>query len=209
MATIKPFLEGFKLLSASTSISNPQVGEQVDAPAAADFRQSEELSVDEKVLLLYDQNHRALGRFLFSAGLPAQEVEDVVQETFLRLYHHLREKKREDNLRSWIFQVAHNMACNLRKAGNRAATLTPEMWDQICGSIADTAAGPEEQVLWRERLSRIQQTVAKLTPLQRECLFLRVEGFRYREIAEMLNVGTSTVSGSLRNAIHALTRGVS
>jgi RNA polymerase sigma-70 factor (ECF subfamily) len=63
--------------------------------------------------------------------------------------------------------------------------------------------------LQKERLRRIHDGLAKLTQLQRDCLTLRVEGFRYREIGEILNVGTSTVAGSLRNAITRLVKGFS
>jgi RNA polymerase sigma-70 factor, ECF subfamily len=42
--------------------------------------------------------------------------------------------------------------------------------------------------------------------LQQNCIRLRVEGFRYQEIAKILNVTTSTVAGSLRHAIERLTR---
>jgi RNA polymerase sigma-70 factor (ECF subfamily) len=62
-------------------------------------------------------------------------------------------------------------------------------------------------LLQKERILRVHNGLSKLTQLQRDCLFLRVEGFRYREIGEMLNVGTSTVAGSLRNAIVRLVKG--
>jgi RNA polymerase sigma-70 factor (ECF subfamily) len=44
----------------------------------------------------------------------------------------------------------------------------------------------------------------RLTQLQRNCIRLRAEGFRYREIAEILNISVSTVAGSLRHAIGKL-----
>jgi len=52
-------------------------------------------------------------------------------------------------------------------------------------------------VLWRERL---RQAVAKLTPQQRECLRLRASGLRYREIAEVLGIGISSVGELVQRA---------
>lgn len=113
----------------------------------------------------------------------------------------------EENLRAWIYQVAHNLSSNFRKSRRRLVETTPEMWEQLSQSTFDETPGPEEQLLEKERYLRIHDGLSKLTQLQRDCLNLRLEGFRYREIGEILNVGTSTVAGSLRNAITKLLKG--
>ena len=162
---------------------------------------------EQKVTQLYDALRPSLYRYLISSGLAPQDVEEVVQETFLRLYRHMRGGGDEENLRAWIYQVAHNLSSNLRKSRHRLVDTTPELWEQLSQSTVHNAPGPEEQLLQQERLLRVHEGLAKLTQLQRDCLYLRVEGFRYREIGKMLNVGTSTVSGSLRNAINRLVKG--
>jgi len=48
---------------------------------------------------------------------------------------------------------------------------------------------------------RLGQAVAALSPQQRQCLHLRTEGFRYREIAAILNISDSSVGEFLRRAI--------
>ena len=59
-------------------------------------------------------------------------------------------------------------------------------------------------LLDRERMLRLHRAVSLLSHQQRQCLQLRVEGFRYREIAEILGVGSSTVGEFLQRAIHKL-----
>jgi RNA polymerase sigma-70 factor, ECF subfamily len=162
---------------------------------------------EQRIIKLYDALRPSLYRYLISSGLSPQDVEEVVQEAFLRLYRHMRSGGDEENLRAWIYQVAHNLASNFRKSRRRLVDTTPELWEQLSQSTFDSAPGPEEQLLHRERLLRVHNGLAKLTQLQRDCLYLRVEGFRYREIGKMLNIGTSTVSGSLRNAINRLIKG--
>src|SRR5450755_259305 len=49
-------------------------------------------------------------RYLLALGLAAPEAEEVVQETFLRLCQHLDSDRPRDNLRGWVFRVAHNLA---------------------------------------------------------------------------------------------------
>jgi RNA polymerase sigma-70 factor, ECF subfamily len=164
--------------------------------------------LDQRVVQLYDAIRPSLYRYLISSGLGPADVEDVVQETFLRLFRHLSTGGNEEHLRGWIFQVAHNLFVNLYKGRRRTVEATPDMLEHFSHSIVDQNAGPEEQILRQERMARIHQGFSKLTEQQRNCLLLRIEGFRYKEIGEMLNLGTSTVSGSLRNAINSLTKGV-
>jgi RNA polymerase sigma-70 factor (ECF subfamily) len=174
-------------------------------PQTVSNRRAEDL--EQRIVQLYDTLRPSLYRYLISIGFSQQDVEEVVQETFLRLYHHMRSGGGEENLRAWIYQVAHNLSSNFRKSRRRLVETTPEMWEQLSQSTFDETPGPEEQLLEKERYLRIHDGLSKLTQLQRDCLNLRLEGFRYREIGEILNVGTSTVAGSLRNAITKLLKG--
>jgi len=61
-------------------------------------------------------------------------------------------------------------------------------------------------MLQRERLDRLHIAVLNLTPLQRECLHLRVAGLRYREIADLLELSQSTVMDAVRRATLKLAR---
>lgn len=162
---------------------------------------------EQRIIQLYDTLRPSLYRYLISSGLSPQDVEEVVQEAFLRLYRHMRGGGGEENLRAWIYQVAHNLSCNFRKSRRRLVDTTPQIWEQLSESTLDSTPGPEELLLEKERYFRIHDGLTKLTQLQRDCLNLRLEGFRYREIGEILNVGTSTVAGSLRNAITRLLKG--
>jgi RNA polymerase sigma-70 factor, ECF subfamily len=162
---------------------------------------------EQRTVQLYDTLRPSLYRYLINIGLSPQDVEEVVQEAFLRLYCHMRSGGSEENLRAWIYQVAHNLSSNFRKSRRRLVETTPELWEQLSQSIFDEAPDAEEQLLRKEQYFRIHDGLSKLTQLQRDCLNLRLEGLRYREIGEVLNVGTSTVAGSLRNAITNLLKG--
>ena len=162
---------------------------------------------EQKIVQLYDALRPSLYRYLINSGLSPQDVEEVVQEAFLRLYRHMRAGGGEENLRAWVYQVAHNLSSNFRKSRRRLVDATPELWEHLSQSTSDRTPGPEEQLIEKEQHLRIHDGLAKLTQLQRDCLNLRLEGFRYREIGEILNVGTSTVAGSLRNAITRLVKG--
>jgi RNA polymerase sigma-70 factor (ECF subfamily) len=165
------------------------------------------LKLEERIVRLYDELREPLYRYLLCLGLVSEEVEEVIQEAFLRLYKHLHAGGREDNLRSWLYRVAHNLSVNRTKSRQYLADISPERWQELALSTCDPAPGPEEVLLEKERMTRLHSGIAALSELQRNCVYLRVEGFRYREIAAILGVGIPTVSESLRRAIVTLTRG--
>jgi RNA polymerase sigma-70 factor (ECF subfamily) len=69
---------------------------------------------------------------------------------------------------------------------------------------ASNAATPEQAALERERFRRMDKAVRTLAAQERECLMLRAEGLRYREIGEVLGIPTSTVADVVDRAIKKL-----
>ncbi len=162
--------------------------------------------LEEAVVRLFDEHRERVYRYLLNLAICPEEAEEITQETFLRLYQHLRKKGRDDNLRGWIFRVAHNLAITQRQQRRRLVLPSPSEWEDFDGSKVAEAPNPEELLLLKEKMMRVHLTMNALSIQQRECLSLRVEGLRYREIADILGVTVSTVAESLRRALVKLTR---
>lgn len=140
-------------------------------------------------------------RYLVSIGLPSGDAEEVVQETFLRLYCHLAQRGSPANLRAWIFEVARNAARDLRKSARwrRTVPLSPR------AIFADSQAGPEARAVHQQRCRRLEAAISGLTGQERECILLRISGLRYREIAEVLDISVSSAGELVRRAADRLT----
>lgn len=164
------------------------------------------LRLEERVTQLFDELHLPVYRYLLWLTMSPIETDEIIQETFLRLYQHLNSGGAEHNLRGWIFRVAHNLCINELKGRKRVALSASEALPELDVSIADSRPGPEEVLLQREKIARIHAAVSSLSEQQKQCLLLRAEGFRYREIAEILEVTISTVAESLRRAIKKLAK---
>ena len=193
------------LMAGTSSVSGGILGLRLNV-AKPEVKEQGSDGIDEKTVRLYDSLRPSLYRYLLNIGLPSADVEEVIQETFLRLYRHLHKEGVDGNLRAWIYQVAHNLSADFRKSRRRLVDTAPEVFGDLSDSRADDSPGPEDQVLHRERVMKVHKILSELTKLQRDCVNLRVEGFRYREIADILGVATSTVSGALRNAITRLAK---
>ena len=169
-------------------------------------RTSGSMTLSEKVHGLFEQLHVPVFRYLLRKTRDSGQAEDITQETFLRLFRHLREDRLLDNPKAWIFTVANNLAVDASRNDSHIKDLDETTWKQIEESRSGLQADPEKLMLQRERLDRLHVAVLNLTPLQRECLHLRAEGLRYREIAGLLELSPSTVMDAVRRATLKLAR---
>ena len=145
-------------------------------------------------------------RYLIASFGITKDAEDVTQETFLQLFRVLAAGQRIDQVRAWVFRVAHNLAMN-RLGEHRFVTIVDEdAWQDLCSLADDRSPNPEQQALDAERIRLLERGMRQLSTQQRQCLLLRIEGLRYREIADVLGVTTSTVAEFLRRAMHKLTK---
>lgn len=92
----------------------------------ADQRRSD--GPEQRVVQLYDALRSPLYRYLINIGVSPQDVEEIVQEVFLRLYRHMRGGGNEENIRSWVYQVANFWLTELvkSKCGIRHGLLSNE-----------------------------------------------------------------------------------
>lgn len=149
---------------------------------------------------LYSELRKPLLRYLVCLGLSRDEAQDVVQDAFLLLHRHLTAGGSQENIRGWLFRVAHNQARNRQNRYDRnfAAPSDGEL-DEVSHD-----ATPERAVLEKEKFQQLGKALRLLAPSERECLLLRAAGLRYREIGEVLGMATSTVSDTVERAIKKL-----
>src|ERR1700733_15319662 len=68
---------------------------------------------------LYRELRKPLLRYLVCLGLSSDEAQDVVQYAFLLLHRHLSAGGSQENIRGWLFRVAHNQARNRQNRYDR------------------------------------------------------------------------------------------
>jgi RNA polymerase sigma-70 factor (ECF subfamily) len=163
-------------------------------------------AIEAQVTRLFEQLRLPVYRHLCLAFGSEAQAEEVTQEAFLRLYQAVRRGEAIVNVRAWVFRVARNLALNQLRHDRYLEPLDDDAWERLSRFREDPAFGPEQALVERERAARVKAGLDRLSPRQRQCLLLRVEGFRYREIAEILGVTMSTVAESLRRGVHKLER---
>jgi RNA polymerase sigma-70 factor (ECF subfamily) len=155
--------------------------------------------IHAEVERIYLETRSSVCAYLLYLGVPSNQAQEVTQEVFLRLYQAMRKGPPIDNVRAWVFRVAHNLGLNVRHRERSFRVASPDL-DQFSNPTAST----EEIMISRQRDTRIAEAMETLSARQRHCLYLRSEGLRYREIAEVTGISISSVNEFLRRAIARL-----
>jgi RNA polymerase sigma-70 factor (ECF subfamily) len=163
------------------------------------------LSSENEVVLMFDQLRNPLLRYTMSLGIGISDGEDLIQEVFLSLFRHLQLGRPRSNLRGWVFRVAHNLA--LKQRNSRQKRNAVALSEALLGERQiDPSLSPEEQLADTQRQKLLVAVMLALPEVDQNCLRLRAEGLRYREIAEVLGISLGAVSNSLTRAFERLNR---
>lgn len=141
----------------------------------------------------------ALARFAASSG-ERDEIEELVQDTFVRAFGSLESFRGDSSLRTWLFTIERRLMLDRRRAEMRQKTMVP-IEDADVATEYDALDG----VLADEAESMVRQAVNTLSPMQREVFTMRVEqGLSYKEIAAVVG----STEGAARVHYHNAMRGV-
>lgn len=137
------------------------------------------------------------------------DAEDLVQEAYLRAFRALDQYKDGTNLRAWLFRIMTNAYINdYRKRSRRPVNSSLDdieefyLYDHLIDSgIQPASQRPEDVVLSQITADDVLQSLDSLSDDFRHVVLLAdVEGFTYREIAEILDVPIGTVMSRLYRA---------
>ncbi len=136
--------------------------------------------------------HRAaLYRYLRRFTSQAEDIDDLVQETYLRVYA-LPDFEAVGSPRALLFRIAHNLA--VERARRRKSQATDSMGDLQDVTVYSLDAPADVQLDDRKRFEAFCAAVDQLPPLCRRVFVLRkVYRLSHHEIAEVLGVAHSTI----------------
>ena len=148
------------------------------------------------------ENIDALYRGALRMTRNREEAEDLVQETFLRAHRFRHQFQPGTNFKAWLFKIQ----TNLFRSRYRKAWTAPQSLDdtedfylyQHLGPDERQSTDPSDQVLDRIGVEEVRRAIDELPPAYRAAVLLTdVEGFSYKETADILSVPIGTVMSRL------------
>ena len=190
--------ESSKQAAAPTLVGSRGGDDKVDRALVARWLAGEERAAT----LIVERHAQALARFGASLlrGDGRGQVDELVQDTFVRAFQSLADFRGDSSLRTWLFTIERRLFLDLRRAERRR----PDA-DEIGEGDAATEFTALDTVVAGETERQIMAAIDRLSPLQREVFLLRVtEGMSYKEIAGVVGTTEGAARVHYHNAVNAI-----
>ncbi|MBN1462490.1 MAG: sigma-70 family RNA polymerase sigma factor [Paludibacteraceae bacterium] len=149
----------------------------------------------EEFKYLFDSYFNAVRSYLFYRGVGADEASDLAQDVFLRLW----EKQIEVDPKTAI-HLLYKIAGDMSISKYRRKTLEINYLNSLTSN--KNAVSPEDEIEYKELFTKYQKALAKLTEKQRSVFLMsRIEGLKYHEIAERLNLSEKAVEKRMSSTL--------
>lgn len=134
----------------------------------------------------------------------SRDAEDLVQDTYLKAFRNFARFRPDTNFKAWIFRILVNTYIDSYRRKSRAPFLS-----ELDEESAVAPPAPQEKKVLLDNLNALDRFVGddvlkalnKLPPAHRLVVLLAdVEDFKYREIAEILDIPIGTVMSRLHHA---------
>jgi RNA polymerase sigma-70 factor, ECF subfamily len=151
--------------------------------------------------LLYKKYSKRLYKFAFSILKSAEESENIVQDVFLNLWINRDKIEKNSSIKYYVFTIAYNSAISIIRRKARESKFidylkTLPQFDQGSANL---------EIEYNELTNKLDQIVRNLPSRQKEVYLLhKVEGLKYKEISERLNISVNTVENHMSSALKTI-----
>jgi RNA polymerase sigma-70 factor, ECF subfamily len=156
--------------------------------------ETEASQIEIEIIELLRSQAAALSRYAGTVTRDRAIVQDGIQEAFLRYFVARVDGQHVENPRAWLFRVLRNYILDCKRKENSMPAVGLESAGEVVDLRQDLEKGYQQNESFRRAFSL-------LSPREQECMQLRLEGFGYEEIAEILRIRSGTVAALLARAL--------
>lgn len=162
--------------------------------------------------MLFTKYQRRVSRLVSRFVRSDAEVEDIVQESFIKAYRALGSFRGDSAFYTWLYRIAVNTAKNhLVAASKRPISLTQfeknDDDDFEEDHFMSDAATPESELITKQIAETVNKTMDELPADLREAIMLReIEGMSYEDIADSMGCPIGTVRSRIFRAREAISQ---
>lgn len=157
---------------------------------------------DEAYSVIVNRYRERIHQFIFRYTKNHLDSEDLVQETFLRVFRSRNSYERIARFSTWLFTIAQNLIRNQYKRSQRmqlvSLSQTDDQDQEITIDLPDTGVSVEEQLHLTMTMSHLQKSLDAIPADFRDVLVMRdVQQLTYEEIMEITNLPMGTVKSRI------------
>jgi RNA polymerase sigma-70 factor (ECF subfamily) len=165
--------------------------------------------------ILMRRHNQRLYRVARAVMKNESEVEDVMQQAYIKAFTHLDQFEERAQFSTWLTQIALREAFSRRRKLRRIEATVRQPWAaeqdrlDVMETFASPQAGPEHQAYARELSGLLEAAVDSLPEMYRTVFMLReIEGLTTSETAESLELGEEAVKTRLHRARAMIRRAI-
>jgi RNA polymerase sigma-70 factor (ECF subfamily) len=187
----------------------------MDIPEPDDFALMERFRRGERTALeaLVERHHASLVRYFWHQSRSRETAEDLAQEVWVRVIRHRDDYRPTARFPTYLFSIARNLWIDRyrsRKAAPPVISADAEVGGEEGGArLSSLLPGkepePSERASVQEEAARIREAVERLPDGLREVFELgEVQGLRYRDVADILDIPVGTVKSRMHAAVQRI-----
>ena len=189
-------------MAFSEGVADARTEQSVDGAGRVDTPTASVATIEEEALAQVDALYRTALRMTRNP----QDAEDLVQETYYRAFRSAHQFQPGTNLRAWLFKILTNSFINQyrKRARNPQSTSLDDVEDfylyshLVDSGVQPESPDPEAAVIDRFAEADVIQALERLPLEFRQVVLLAdVEGFAYKEIADIVGIPVGTVMSRL------------
>ena len=145
---------------------------------------------------LFNRYRDAIRRLFLQRSTPPEDTDDLLQETFIKVYANLHRYSPEYTFGQWLYTIAKNTHIDFERKRQEDISI-----DGKFSAPASSAPSPEESLINTQQRSQIERYIELLPQQYRRLFVMRfIDDFSYEEIAEKLHMPMGTVKTRIHRA---------
>lgn len=149
-----------------------------------------------KFALLIERYQNRLFYYVLKYVAQPDKAEDIVQESFIKIYTNLRSFDQNKNFSSWAYRITHNSMIDSVRRDKPTVSIEENDW---VSNIADNNVDIMADMEVKQTKQEVQNAVNLLPNKYKDVIALHYfEGYGYEEISDILGIPTSSVGTRLR-----------
>lgn len=150
---------------------------------------------------------KPLEQFAFSFIRSKELAEEIVSDVFIKIWQKRSELEAIGNLKVYLYVSIKNTALTYLLKQHRQVAVSI---DELTIELESFSRNPEEQLLSAEVIRQVNEVIQNLPPRCKIIFkFIKEDGLRYKEVAEILNISVKTIDNQLSIALRKISKVVS